>query len=426
MKQDLRRALVDSNPWWQGTRKTGLKQRRIESEIEKYIAKKQIISITGLRRCGKTSLFYRIINKLLEDYQAESILYFSFDGFPEVKVRDVLEEYEQIQKRSFKEGKLFLFLDEVQKLTDWQEKTKRIYDNFENIKIFVSGSESLFFRKSKESLAGRIFEFHLNTLDFKEFLDFREIDYDRIELNKSRIKLAFEDYLHSGGFPEIAGSEDDEFIRRYLRESVIDKIIFKDIPEIFPIGNPSKLESIFNLLVAEPSQITSIQSISSDLDMTRQTVSKYLKYLEMSYILKKTYNYSESGRKRERKLKKYLLRVPALSLLRKDDTETRSKAFEALLAVQTGANYFWRHNRNEVDLVVEQNNKLIPIEVKYRDRKKYSGLVKFMEEHNLDKGIVITKDLETNERIDEKEIEFIPGWKFLLEKTNNENLVNLD
>lgn len=426
MNENIRRALVDSNPWWQGERKEGLKRRFLESEIESYIDKRQIISITGLRRCGKTSLFYRTINKLLDDYDSEQILYYSFDGFENVEIRDILSEYEEIQKRDFKKNKLFIFLDEVQKLEKWQDKIKRIYDSFENLKIFVSGSESLFFRKSKESLAGRIFEFHLNPLSFKEFLGFRGIDYEKPKLNKSRIQLAFDDYLFCGGFPEVAQSAEDEFIQRYLRESVIEKIIFKDIPDIFSIGNPSNLESIFNLFIDRPAQITSIQSISSDLGMTRQTISKYLKYLEMSYLLKKSYNYSDSGRKRERKLKKYSLTIPALSLLRKDNRETRSKAFEALLTVQTDADYFWRSNRKEVDLVVEQEGELIPIEVKYRNKKKYSGLLDFMNKQDIGTGFVITRNLESTETKDGKQVLFVPAWKFLIKNLENGKIVNSD
>lgn len=423
MSEEIRRTLIDSNPWWEGNRKKGLKERALEEEIAKYIDKRQIISVTGLRRCGKTSLFYRLINQLLDNHEAENILYFSFDGFSKVGVREILDEYEKIHRKSFKKEKIFIFLDEVQKLDDWQEKVKRIYDNFENLKIFVSGSESLFFRKSKESLAGRIFEFHLNTLTFPEFLDFRGINYEKVELKKGKIRRAFEDYLLTGGFPELAEPSDEEFIQKYLRESVIEKIIFRDIPEIFPVRNPSDLETIFNLLIDNPAQVLSIQSISSDLDLTRQTASKYLKYLEMSYLIKKAYNYSKSGRKRERKLKKYYLSVPALSLLRKKDLKTKSRVFEALLALQVGSDYFWRSGKKEVDLVAKQNDQLIPIEVKYRDRKEYSGLFEFMDRHDIKRGTVITKDMEEAEEKDGKKIGFIPGWKFLLENVRSGKLL---
>ncbi len=137
----------------------------------------------------------------------------------------------------------------------------------------------------------------------------------------------------------------------------------------------------------------------------------------MTYLIRKAYNYSESGRKRERKLKKYHLNIPSLALIRNDDRITRSKAFESLMASRLEAEYFWRNSRkDEVDIVLRENDDLLPIEVKYKNKKEYSGLLKFMNKFNVNKGIVITRNLKDTEKIDDKKIKYIPGWKYLLRK----------
>ena len=138
-------------------------------------------------------MFKIIEDKIKSGFNKKKIIYFSFDEFKDISIRELIKEYETITEQEFKKGKYMLLLDEIQKLNDWENQLKSIYDIFgEAIKIIISGSESLFIKKkSKESLAGRIFEFKIEQLSFKEFLSFKNFEFKPVGLHeKELIKLS--------------------------------------------------------------------------------------------------------------------------------------------------------------------------------------------------------------------------------------------
>ena len=103
----------------------------------------------------------KIIEDAIEDgFDSRAIIYFAFDEFRDVEIRAVLNEYEELMEREIGTGKYLLLLDEIQKLSNWENQLKSFYDVFgKRIKIIISGSESLFIRrKREETLAGRIYQ----------------------------------------------------------------------------------------------------------------------------------------------------------------------------------------------------------------------------------------------------------------------------
>ena len=151
-------------------------------------------------------------------------MYFSFDDFKDVKLHEIIDAYFELIRNDKKKPLLFLF-DEIQKVSEWEEQLKRIYDENRNFKLIISGSESLFIRKgTRESLAGRMFEFQIKTLCFKEFLEFKNKKYDNFNLYKKEIFSEFRNFLFCSGFPEII-NENEDFIRKYIKENVVERII---------------------------------------------------------------------------------------------------------------------------------------------------------------------------------------------------------
>src|SRR3989344_2713661 len=229
-------ALERSNPWWKGNFELDYKPRNIYEEIKKFTKSKQIISLTGLRRTGKTTILFKIVKDSIKEYRKENIIYFSFDDFREIRLLDVIDAYFELIKRDNDKSYLFLF-DEVQKVIGWEEQLKRIYDENKKFKIVISGSESLFIKKgTRESLAGRMFEFQIKTLSFKEFLNFKGKNFNNLLLYKKEILSEFKNFLYCNGFPEII-NENQDFIRKYVKENVVEKIIYRDIPQIVRIEN---------------------------------------------------------------------------------------------------------------------------------------------------------------------------------------------
>jgi len=407
MNQKLLNALVESNPWWKsGEIKVEVKKRHLMDDINKYIPKKQIIAVSGLRRVGKTTLFYGIIKKLLLKNDPKSILYFSFDDFEEQELEGIIDVHTEINNQPPR----FIFFDEIQKVNNWSNKIKRIYDN-RKVKIFVSGSESLFIiRKTKETLAGRIFEFSLNPLSFREYLYFKGIKENYL-LYQKEIKAAFKHYLRIGGFPELTEENDAQIIRKYISEGIIEKAVFRDIPQTFKIEDPSIIRSILNIIIDNPGMIIEINNLSRELGITRQTISKYLFYLETAQLIKKLYNYSKNKSTTEKKLKKYYLTFSCLGISYRQDETYISKIVENICVLHANANFFWRTpQKDEVDIILDKKI-ILPIEIKYSNKSNTKPITKFMKKYNLKKGCIITKDFEGKKG----GIEFIPLLKWLLD-----------
>lgn len=390
--EKLLQAIKETNPWWEKNWNVEIQNRDIFDEVKPYLKLKQIIAISGLRRVGKTFLLFHIIKNLLKSTIPEKILYFSFDDFENIDITTVLDVYETIHKTMPE----YLFLDEIQKIENWSEKIKRIYDTHK-IKIFLSGSESLFVRKkTKETLAGRIFEFRLKQLSFKEYLIFKSFNKNPLLYKKELLDL-FNHYLLTAGFPELINIKDKIIIRKYIKEIVMEKVIFTDIPKIFKIDDSSILKTILDIIIDSPGLIIEINNLSRELGLARQTLSKYLYYLEVAQLVKKLYNYSKNKSTSEKKLKKYYITFPCTSLSFKDDEIYVSKIIENLIVISTNADYFWRTpQKDEVDIIIEENNKPFPIEVKYtskiNEQSDLFGLKKFMEKYAVKKGMIITKD----------------------------------
>lgn len=413
----IREILVESNKWWKKPFTIEYKERTVYKQIAKFLHLPQIIALTGLRRVGKTTLMFKILQEYIKKgFDPKNILYFSFDEFRETHIREILSDYEKIMEKNLDNEKYLILLDEIQKLENWEEKLKRIYDTYDkNIKIIISGSESLFIKKrSKETLAGRIFEFKIEPLSFKEFLGFKDIHIQKIGLYEKELSKLFREYMLMQGFPELVNIEEKEIIKKYIKESIVEKVIYRDIPHLFKIKEISVLESILNIVMDEPGQLIELSDLAKEMQISRQTLSSYIRYLEESFLIRKLYNYSRSRRKTERKLKKYYPAIISVDLLFKDDTISQSKAFEGLIINQLNAEYFWRDPyKNEVDIIIS-NQKPKPIEIKY-GKIETKSLLKFMRKFNVDKAYIISLHQEKTSEIDGGKIVVIPAYKFLLQ-----------
>jgi len=402
------------------------KKRFLFNSIVKEIESKQIISLIGLRRTGKTTILKQVIDHLIKSKKVkrEYILFYSFDE-EQPKIEEIVTEYETKLGKELLDIKdrIYIFLDEIQKLKNWQNQVKYYYDNYQNIKFFVSGSSSLFIKKhTQESLTGRIYEFVLNPLSFEEFLIFK---------NKGQIlkkKRLFEDTLkkeflsyQKRQFIELI-DESEERVAKYIK-TMIEKIVYQDIPKIFPIENEELLMRILKIIASNPGMLSDYGSLSKELGISRVTLSNYFFYLNESFLIKKLYNFSRNMLTSEKKMKKfYLATTSFFSFLNNEIDE--SKLIENLIVAFVDAKFFWRTpQKYEVDIILKEKNKIIPIEVKYKDyisKKDTKNLLRFCEKFNIEEAVMITQS-KSNEEIFELKsgnrvkIKFIPAWKFLLQ-----------
>lgn len=430
------------NPWWEGRAVSVPEYKRIIfANLQKYMQTKQILAIVGLRRVGKTVILHQLIESVL-DAGKENVFYFLFDDLS-AKNPDVLDGLlDYYLKAIAKDGRKYIFLDEIQKVPYWQDILKRHYDTKEGLKFIVSGSASLKIKKSKESLAGRIYDFYMPPLTFREFAWLNGFETGRVDMEYGALRQAYEANLHKkpvieelfrqyvlkGAFPEMARETDIGIIKNYVRSAVIEKIIFEDIPEVFGVKQKDLLYAILEYCAKETSNLLDVTKLANTLDANYHTVKTYLFYLQNSFVLDLLYNYSGSIAKQLRKNKKAHIAHPTITiaLMRYgpdilDATEVIGRYVETIVfqhaKLSCERTAFWRTpQKEEVDLLMLDNGPL-PVEVKYKSRvdaSELKPLKKLMEKTGAEKGIVATRDLLEEKKEDGKTILFVPAWLFLL------------
>lgn len=421
--------LTKFNEWWT-TKK--VKESLLEDykrplffDIVGYLEKRQILLITGLRRVGKTTLMYQLIQELLDKkIDSVCIIYFSFDE-DLADFEDLIRTYEEkILKRGIrekiKEERIYIFLDEIQKCENWQNKIKILYDLYPKLKFIISGSASVQIdKRAKESLAGRIFDFLLQPLTFGEFLGWKSIKVDKknLEIFQRDVLPYFYDYLRKGGFPEIVYEDDNEKIKNYIKNTVIERIIYKDLPEEFGIKDYELLKILTEMIATQPGMIINYDSLSRRLHRDKRTIMNYIFYLEYSMLIKLISNYREGFLVSSKKLKKaYIMNTSISFCLVEDFYSNRflERVYENFAVIETGTRNYYR-NKYEVDIVLKKDGKIIPIEIKFGDTE-VDSMLQFLSEFNIEKAIVLTRDIFDKRISNKKEILFVPLWAFSIMK----------
>ncbi len=416
--------LTRYNEWWAtGAIRANLlgKKRKMLAKLLSLMEKREILLITGLRQVGKTTLIYQIVQALLEKGTApEKILYFSFDD-ESVGLDDLIKTYEEkIIKARLNQERLFLFLDEIQKLEGWESKVKMYYDLYPNLKFILSGSAYVSLGKnSAESLAGRVIDIFIPTLTFLEFLEWKNasINLENLEASKPYLLPLFNDYLRKGGFPALVGEEDGENIRRHVKNNVIERIIYKDLPEEFGVRDTALLKALVEMAASNPGMLLNYDSLSKDLGRSRITITNYIHYLEYSLILRTLSNYRKGFIVSSRKLRKLYLNNTSIAYAIVDDfysDKFMEKAYENFAVIDTNAKNYYR-NKYEVDIILKRGSRAFPIEVKHGNTDKGS-IMNFLNESGLDLAYLFTKDSFGEFSTDGKKITEMPVWAFSLTK----------
>ena len=416
--------LYDFNPWWKTSsvpKDQAGKKREIFDEILSFLDYRQMIILFGLRRAGKTTLMYQLIDHLLKKGGVEPfrILYFSFDE-QAYSLSKLLEIYQQdiLRQGLDKQARTYLFLDEVQKLDDWFNKVKIIYDRYPNVKMILSGSAALILKKGiKESLAGRFFEFCIEPFSFDEFIAFKDIQIDKARegLYQTEIIALFEDYLKKGGFIE-AIDFDDFALKKYFRESLLERVIFKDIPQAFAINRPQLLFRLLQIIASIPGMYLDYRNLGNDLKVDQRTISNYVSYLGYSLLVTKLYNFSSNRLTSEKKLKRiYLSNAGFVSALRPGEPDYHP-LLEGYFANLLKAQFFYRSpQKEEVDLVIESEHKVLPVEIKIREKirmKDLKPLTKFMKHFKCEEAVVISKNEDRIEKTENLKVTILPYWRY--------------
>ena len=360
------------------------------SEIKRHTDKRFITALVGLRRTGKTTTIYQLINELIKmRVNVENILFFSFDESIE-KLSEVIEAYKEMQKKDFREGRVYIFLDEIQKCDNWENEIKKYYDLYPKLKFIISGSESLFIRKkTKETLAGRIFEFTLTTFTFREYLRIHEINKEQLKY-EAKIGPLFLNFVEKGGFPETFYLDNNRDFKEYIRTLVVDKIVYKDAPKIFKIEDPEFLRILLELISANPGMYVDYQSLSRQFGKDRRVVRDYILYLRESFLISLLRNYRKGSTTLRKKKRAYPTDNALIYLYKpKIEEDFFGRMIETAIVNKLGAISFWK-NGGEIDIIHDN----VPIEIKYQEKIKnedFKSLRNFMKKFGIKKEYFFIK-----------------------------------
>ncbi|MFO8050660.1 MAG: ATP-binding protein [Thermoplasmatota archaeon] len=433
MDERHRRLLIKQNPQWKGDPIRTYEFKRDKFHVlKKDMDHPQIIAIVGLRRTGKTVLIKQIMQELQGSVPDNNIGYISFDDRDFQRYETAGELIDYFLTFSKKDEKRFLFLDEIQKVPNWPDLLKTFYDVEEDLKMIISGSSSLELEDSRETLAGRILTHMIPVLSFREFVRYfhqessievgsfsREYDLKFLPNKEIYISL-LEDYVRRGAFPELLEQSDRSFITRYIKESVIEKVI-SDISRRIKPRREDIVNDLLIIFSRNTARLFEIVNIANALGINRNTASEYINMLQKTFLIKVDRNFTKSALKRARTSKKAYIAhscIPIAMLEHQEGTIDGSDMghlIETVIANNLTDTGFWRSPRKEeVDIVLSGP---IPVEIKYRDhigKKDLAGLERFMDRFDVETGIVVTRDQLDLNGSGDRRILRIPVWLFLL------------
>ena len=268
----------------------------VERDVKIDLSADKIIAIAGVRRAGKTYLLFDIIKKLVAARTSrKNILYINFDddrliNLTSSDLNDILDVYLELSEPE-KNNDIFLFLDEIQNVKNWELWVRRIYDS-KKYRIFITGSSSkLLSREIATTLVGRNITYTLYPFSFKEFLVARGIKIDKRLLygeERHRINALANAYLINGGFPEIAFEKEKETRKRII-SAYYDAILYRDIISRYRVEDANRLELVFRYAVNTYSSSFSTVKLhnyfkSQNLGISRQTISNFVKFGEQTFL----------------------------------------------------------------------------------------------------------------------------------------------
>lgn len=388
------------NPWEQ-TIDVGIVRKSYLSLIYPYLERKEVLVLKGIRRSGKSTILKQLMLKLMEKgIDKTQILYLNLEDFNFANYLTV-ELLEQViytyKKHMPHKNKIFFFIDEIQKIKDWETWIRTYYDLGENIKFVLTGSSaSLLSKELSTLLTGRNISFIIMPLSYAEFLEFNKIKF--IEKYNP-----IEEYLIYGGFPEIV-LEPSEEKKKSLLKQYFEDIVHRDIINRYSIRNTTQLLELAKYLVSTSGSKVSLNKLSKVFGLSKETLSTYVGYMQDAYLLYKVTYFSFSIKIRHdvTKLpKQYVIDNGLINATSLNYTKNYGQLFENAVFIKLLNKYdsicYWSELSSEVDFIVGKT----AINVTATDKiplREIQGLNNFISLHKGFNGVIISKS-KTKENI---------------------------
>lgn len=432
--EEILQIVLDWN-FWEKEQGIGVERNNYVNLIYPFLKTNQAIVITGVRRSGKSTIMLQLAKKLIDSgSDPKDILIINFEDyrFYGVSLKLLHKIYELYLKKIAGKTRIII-LDEVHKVTGWEKFVRTLLDKKE-AKIIVSGSNAkLITEEYATLLTGRNIKFLVFPLSFREFLSFKGLKLEeelKILAERIKIKKLLDEFLRYGGFPEVVLA--DEVTKRKISIDYIDGIITKDVVDRYKIREKAKLDALARYYLSNISNKISFNKLKDYLGIPLRTVERFSYYLEEAYVISFLKRFSFKVKEQEKAARKvYSVDIGLCNAMGFRFSQDYGKIMENVVFLElmkTNANnpnfeiYYWQDTAGkEVDFVIKQGlevKQLIQvsydiddIDVKKRELKALTKASEGLKCRNL---LVITWDYESEEKVDNKEIRFVPLWKWLL------------
>jgi predicted AAA+ superfamily ATPase len=399
----------------------------------------KIVTIPGVRRCGKTSRMEATVNDLLASgVKREQFLWVSFDDERLVRMTSddldlVIEAYREMFP-DMEMASVYMFFDEIQLIEGWEYFVMRLYKHYSK-NIYISGSNATMLGSELKSvLRGWPEEEETLPLSFKEYCGFKGIKTDSwLESDLAKLRNAFFEYNNEGGFPEVVLTQNPlQKVKRL--QTYFDTMLLKDLVEHYGLSNIEVLRYYLKRIMGNLTKPTSIRAIHGDIKSRGLKVSKddlyeWANHACGIFMFLRVPNYSKSLQKIESSQPKYYcidngLRDAVLLPMSGDDgKKLENTVFLQLYRHRTPVDrIFYYQGKGECDFVVQSGveiSRLIQVTWDMGDeetrRREINGLVEAAEATGCDNLFIITSDSSEEIKLDNgMEIHVLSAWRWLL------------
>lgn len=451
-KDQLSARMRVENPWWDTPHQISRRYRDFNRPRE-YLTLfmpllqssriNRAVVLLGPRRVGKTVLIHHAIQRLIDDgISPNRICYVSVDHpiYNGLRLDELMELFVSESKARIRKETCYVFFDEIQYLRDWERHLKVLVDDLPRIKFVASGSAAAALRlKSTESGAGRFTDFLLPPLTFHEYLTLLGKDalIEPISDDGNTESLSFKapnidalnesfvHYLNYGGYPEIVLSEEIQADpQRFIKNDIIDKVLLRDLPGLYGISDIQELNYLFTTLALNTAQEVSLTELSKNSGVVKNTIKRYIEYLEAAFLIRLVHRVDYSGKRFQRAnyFKVYLTNPSMRSALFHPLT-SNDEALGSLVETAIFSQWFHSQRRlhyarwkqGEVDIVsLGRASFEWAVEVKWSDRpgKHPEGLkeqIGFCKKNGLSQILVTTRTFHGSTQREGVRIEFQPA-----------------
>ncbi len=369
-----------------------IKREHYVKQIRPFYDSDLIKIITGIRRCGKSVILKQVYDELVSG--GANCIFLDFDLKP---IRDSIGSAEKLIEyiREHKKNKsCYVFLDEVQNVTQWSEACRSL--RLMDCSVFISGSNSrLLSKEFTKELSGRYVSFRIRPFVYKEILEYMK------ELGR---EYSISDYLVWGGFPAAIAQPDIESMKRYLSD-LNDTIIYNDLENRYQIRKRDIFERVVDYILVSNARIVSIKSIvdylkGQKIQVSIPTVTKYIEYLKEAYVVEAIEKYSTKTKSKMSYFQKLYNEDVSFNSIRcldnrYDITHNMENIVLNELLYKGYEVTVYEHEKGEIDFRASKDGKLYLMQVAYSvaDEKAYEREFRvFNKLDNSIKKILITND----------------------------------